>query len=142
MKSRDLLIALMGSTFALSAAAIAETATACPMQPDKLTIATENAKQLMLLMDTDKNGKISKSEWIEFMSAEFDLLDVDNRSGELDPHQLLQSQAVSFNFKHARQACPSGSSGQVVGPDSDSDSDSAEPAGNEILQHKEWFEVP
>ena len=41
-------------------------------------------------MDTDKNGKISKDEWMKFMSAEFDRLDLDT-SGELDPRELLQS---------------------------------------------------
>jgi hypothetical protein len=100
MKSRSLLIAWMGSTFALSAIAIAQTTTASPKQPDKLAIATDNAKQLMLLMDTDKNGKISKDEWMKFMSAEFDRLDLD-KSGELDPRELLQS---NVSLKHVRPA--------------------------------------
>ena len=124
MKSRHLPIALTGSTLALPAAAIAETTAACPMQPDKLTIATENAKQLMLLMDTDKRGKISKSVWMEFMSAEFDRLDVD-KSGELGFPSIA---AIAGGV---RQACPSGRSGQRVGPDS------AKPVGNGILQRKE-----
>jgi Ca2+-binding EF-hand superfamily protein len=55
---------------------------------------------LLLLMDTDKNGKISKEEWMKFMSAEFDRLDVD-KSGELDPHELLQS---DVSLKHVRPA--------------------------------------
>lgn len=70
------------------------------MQPDKLAIATANAKQLLLLMDTDKNGKISKQEWMNFMSAEFDRLDTD-KSGELDPKELLDSQV---SVKHVRPA--------------------------------------
>jgi EF hand domain-containing protein len=41
-------------------------------------------------MDTDKNGKISKEEWMKFMSDEFDRLDA-NHNGELDPKELLQS---------------------------------------------------
>jgi hypothetical protein len=56
----------------------------------KLAAATEAAKQLILAMDTDKNGKISKEEWMKFMSDEFDRLDV-NHNGELDPKELLQS---------------------------------------------------
>ena len=44
----------------------------------------------MLLMDTDKNGKISKQEWMKFMEAEFDRLDKD-KSGALSPQELLQS---------------------------------------------------
>jgi len=35
----------------------------------------EQAKQLLLLIDTDKSGKISKQEWTRFMEAEFDRLD-------------------------------------------------------------------
>jgi Ca2+-binding EF-hand superfamily protein len=41
-------------------------------------------------MDTDKNGKVSKKEFMDFMSAEFDRLDTD-KSGELDPKELTQS---------------------------------------------------
>jgi hypothetical protein len=46
--------------------------------------------QLLLLMDTDKNGKISKQEWMKFMEAEFDRLDKD-KSGDLDAKDLQQS---------------------------------------------------
>jgi Ca2+-binding EF-hand superfamily protein len=42
-------------------------------------------------MDTDKNGKISRQEYMSFMSAEFDRLDKD-KSGELDVRELAQSQ--------------------------------------------------
>jgi EF hand len=45
-------------------------------------------------MDTDENGKISKAEWMKFMSDEFDRLDKD-KSGELDPEELKQSRIVS-----------------------------------------------
>ncbi len=47
-------------------------------------------KQLLLLMDTDKNGKISKKEFMAFMSAEFDRLDTD-KSGETDAKGLKQA---------------------------------------------------
>ncbi|MFZ3369502.1 MAG: hypothetical protein WA239_20505 [Candidatus Sulfotelmatobacter sp.] len=56
----------------------------------KLAIATEAAKQLLLAMDTDKNGKISREEWMKFMEAEFDRLDT-NHNGELDVKELTQS---------------------------------------------------
>lgn len=52
------------------------------------------AKQLLLLMDTDKNGKVSRAEFMAFMSAEFDRLDVD-RDGELDVKELTQ-----FGIRH------------------------------------------
>jgi hypothetical protein len=40
-------------------------------------------EQLLLLMDTDKNGKLSKQEWMKFMDTEFDTLDKDKK-GQLD----------------------------------------------------------
>ncbi|MGD0212675.1 MAG: hypothetical protein ABSB87_05520 [Terriglobales bacterium] len=57
----------------------------------KLADATEAAKKLLLLMDTDKSGKVSKQEWMRFMEAEFDRLDT-NHDGQLDVKELTQSQ--------------------------------------------------
>jgi Ca2+-binding EF-hand superfamily protein len=71
-----------------------------PQKPtDKLAIAEDEVKQLLLLMDTDKNGKISKHEYMNFMAAEFDRLDKD-KSGELDPKELTQSQLRVSHFTH------------------------------------------
>ncbi len=61
-----------------------------PEKEKQLAAATEHAKQLLLLMDTDKNGKISKEEWMKFMEAGFDRLDA-NHNGELDVKELTQS---------------------------------------------------
>jgi hypothetical protein len=63
---------------------------ATPKPTDKLALAEPEVKQLLLLMDTDKNGKISKQEWMKFMEAEFDRLDEDKK-GELDVRELAQS---------------------------------------------------
>lgn len=63
-------------------------ATAKPLRAQVL--AEEEVKQLVLLMDANKNGKISKKEFLDFMSAEFDRLDAD-KSGELDVKELSQS---------------------------------------------------
>ena len=59
--------------------------------PDKITLGENEVKQLVLLLDRDKNGKISRQEFMEFMQAEFDRLDKD-KSGELDVKELAQSQ--------------------------------------------------
>ncbi len=67
---------------------------------DKLAIGEEEVKQLLLLMDTDKNGKISKHEYMRFMEQEFDRLDVD-KSGELDTKELTQSKLRVSHFSHA-----------------------------------------
>ena len=56
----------------------------------KLAVATDAAKQLLLVMDTDKSGKVSKEEWMKFMDAEFDRLDADHK-GQLDVKELTQS---------------------------------------------------
>jgi len=56
----------------------------------KVAAGSVDVAQLVLLMDTDKNGKISKAEWMNFMSKEFDRLDTDH-SGELDVHEIAQS---------------------------------------------------
>jgi EF hand len=56
----------------------------------KLAAATDAAKQLLLAMDTDKSGKVSKQEWMKFMEAEFDRLDTDHK-GQLDVKELMQS---------------------------------------------------
>lgn len=59
-------------------------------QQDKFAAANQNVKQLLLLMDTDKSGKVSKREWMSFMEAEFNRLDKDG-NGELDLAELRQS---------------------------------------------------
>ena len=52
-----------------------------PKPQDKTALAEANAKELLLLMDTDKTGKISKQEWMKFMEAEFDRLDKRQEKG-------------------------------------------------------------
>ena len=56
----------------------------------KLAVATAAAKQLLLAMDTDKSGTVSKQEWMKFMEAEFDRLDTDHK-GQLDIKELTES---------------------------------------------------
>jgi Ca2+-binding EF-hand superfamily protein len=51
-------------------------------------------------MDTDKNGKVSKQEWMRFMEAEFDRLDK-NKDGELDLRELEKSQVRQVPFYRA-----------------------------------------
>lgn len=60
-------------------------------QSQRLRAGEEEAKKLVLLMDRDKNGKVSKKEFMAFMEAEFDRLDTD-KSGELDVKELAESQ--------------------------------------------------
>ena len=60
----------------------------------KVAAGENSAKQLLLLMDKDKNGKVSQAEFMAFMSAEFESLDM-NHDGELDVKELTQ-----FGVRH------------------------------------------
>jgi hypothetical protein len=53
----------------------------------KLEVGLSPTVQLLQLMDTDKNGKVSKEEFMRFMQAEFDYADK-NKDNELDPREL------------------------------------------------------
>jgi Ca2+-binding EF-hand superfamily protein len=96
MTRRILFIALINVTLALAGTTVAQKASV-PKQPDKATLASPHVQELLLLVDTDKNGRISKQEWMKFMEAEFDRLDKD-RTGELTPQELVQSK-VSVSQK-------------------------------------------
>jgi len=66
------------------------------MTPEPVNvIAGENdAKKLLLLMDKDKSGKISREEYMNYMAEEFERLDI-NHDGQLDVKELTGSQFVS-----------------------------------------------
>jgi Ca2+-binding EF-hand superfamily protein len=70
--------------------AFAQKTTPDAKKQNAVALGTDEVKQMLTLMDTDKNGKISKAEFMKFMEAEFDRLDKD-KSGELDPKELTQS---------------------------------------------------
>lgn len=56
-------------------------------RPNPIELASDDAKEILLVMDTDKEGKISKEAWMKFMSAEFDRLDK-TKTGTIDPKTL------------------------------------------------------
>jgi len=59
-----------------------------------ISAGEKEARILLLLMDKDQNGKVSKQEFMNFMEAEFDRLDKD-KNGELDVRELTQSRVRS-----------------------------------------------
>ena len=93
MTRRGLLIALMSAT----GAAVAQKVPT-PAPQDKFALANEDVKELLTLMDTDKSGKVSKKEWLNFMEAEFNRLDRDG-NGELDITELRQ---MGISLKHSK----------------------------------------
>jgi hypothetical protein len=82
-----LMLIAIGAT---AATPLARQKESVPKPQDKVALGEDDVKQLLLLMDTDKNGKISKREYMAFMEAEFNRLDKD-RSGDLDVKELTQS---------------------------------------------------
>jgi EF hand len=68
-----------------------------PKPQDKLALGEEEVKQSLLLIDTERKGKISKQEWMKFMEAEFDRLDK-TKNGGLDIKELTQSRLRVTHF--------------------------------------------
>src|ERR1700676_3393134 len=91
-----LVIAMLATTWGMGGAAVAQKA-AVPKPQDRLAIGEDEAKQLLLLVDTDKKGKVSKQEWVKFMEAEFDRLDK-AKDGQLDVLELMQSRLRVSHF--------------------------------------------
>jgi hypothetical protein len=58
------------------------------------------AKQLLLLMDRNKDGKVSKQEWMSFMEKEFDRLDTDH-DGYVNAKDMEKSQLGASHFYKA-----------------------------------------
>src|SRR5580658_4237950 len=85
------ILALLAVLFAAGAMLGTATAQKATQKPaSKLALGEDQVKQLLLLMDTDKNGKISKQEYMTFMEAEFDRLDTE-KNGQLDAKELAYS---------------------------------------------------
>ena len=60
----------------------------------------KEAKKLILLMDKDNNGNVSKQEFMAFMEAEFDRLDID-KNGTLNVAELTEAR-VRTSSGHGR----------------------------------------
>jgi len=58
-----------------------------PQPQDKLALGEDEIKQLLILI-SDKDGRVTREEWERFVKAEFDKLDR-KKSGELDVKQLV-----------------------------------------------------
>jgi sulfatase maturation enzyme AslB (radical SAM superfamily) len=64
-----------------------------PIQQDVVALAQPKVMEVLPLMDTDRNGKIPKKDFMNLMEAVFDRLDKDKK-GEVDPRQFRQSVSV------------------------------------------------
>jgi len=84
-------IAVLIANGAMLGTAVAQKASA-PKPQDNLALGEGEVKKLLLLMDTDNDGKVSKQEFMSFMEAEFGRLDK-KKEGKLDVKELTQPQA-------------------------------------------------
>jgi hypothetical protein len=102
MTRRKLLIALVPVALMVAKGAVRTSwaqKASVPKHQDAVALGHDKAIELLLVMDTDKNGKVSKQAWMKFMEAEFDRLDRDKK-GELDPRDLQRSNpSVSHYFR-------------------------------------------
>jgi Ca2+-binding EF-hand superfamily protein len=85
MNRKILLVAIVIAGLA-GGRALVSTALANPHM-DVDTAAFKPTIELLRLMDADENGKVSKAEYMKFMEAEFNRLDI-NRDGQLDLKEL------------------------------------------------------
>jgi Ca2+-binding EF-hand superfamily protein len=92
-----LLIALSIAPGVVPRTAVAQTKAPVPKPQNKMAIAENEFKQLLLLMDANKNGKISKQEYMKFMEAEFDWFDK-NHNGELDVKEVTKPNVTLTHF--------------------------------------------
>ena len=97
VKGKNAVCVITAMLIAGGVAPMAQTTASVPKPQDKLAIGENDVKQLLLLMDTNQNGKISKREYLTFMEKEFDRLDI-NHNGELDPKELTQSKLRVTHF--------------------------------------------
>ncbi|MBV8681842.1 MAG: EF-hand domain-containing protein [Caulobacteraceae bacterium] len=72
------------------------TASLAQDRTNPLEKADPQVMQLLQLMDKNQNGKVSRDEFMSFMAAEFDRLDV-NHDGQLD---LKELKALRVTPKH------------------------------------------
>ena len=84
-----LFVATLFAIGSIAGVSFAQKGTA-PKSQDKLALGEDQVTQLLLLMDTNKDGKITKQEWMKFMEAVFYRLDKP-KSGVIDAKEIAQS---------------------------------------------------
>ena len=95
--SATFVITMLVSPWPIPEVVVAQGKASVPRPQNTLALGEDAVKDLLLLMETDKNGKISKQAWMRFMGEEFDRLDKD-KQGELDAQELRSDRLI----KHPR----------------------------------------
>ena len=89
-------IAVLVATLTLFGNAAAQKASV-PKPQDKLAMGEDDVKHLLLLMDADKKGMVSKQEFMRYMGAEFERLDK-NKVGQVNVKELTRSTLSANRF--------------------------------------------
>jgi hypothetical protein len=90
-KRWTMLLVILAVT-AMVGTTIAAQKEATPKAQDNVAVGEAELKQMLPLMDQDKEGKVSKQDFMKFMEAEFDRLDK-KKEGKLDVKKLTQPPA-------------------------------------------------
>jgi hypothetical protein len=86
-------VLVAGGTFGTASAQKASV----PKPQNKLALGEEQVKQLLLLMETSPQGKVSKQEYMKFMEAEFERLDKEKK-GELDVKEVAHANLTASRY--------------------------------------------
>jgi hypothetical protein len=89
------IMGVLGLLGAIESIAGAQKASA-PNPQANLALGEREVKKLLLLMETDSDGKVSKQEFMSFMEAEFDRLD-QKKEGKLDVKERTQQPKNGFH---------------------------------------------
>jgi Ca2+-binding EF-hand superfamily protein len=90
-----ILLVMVVGIWALGGIAIAQT-DSVPKPQANVALGEGEVKKLLLLMETDSDGKLSKQAFMSFMEAEFDRLDK-KKEGKLDVKELTQQPIRGFH---------------------------------------------
>jgi Ca2+-binding EF-hand superfamily protein len=90
-----IIVGVLGPLGAMRSMAIPQKASA-PAPQANLALGEGEVKKLLLLMETDSDGKVSNQEFMSFMQAEFDRLDK-KKDGKLDVKELTQQPKNGFH---------------------------------------------
>jgi hypothetical protein len=88
--------AVLVATLTLFGNAAAQKASV-PKPQNKLAMGEDDVRHLLPLMDADKNGMVSKQEFLRYMEAEFERLDK-KKIGQLNVKELTQSNLSATHY--------------------------------------------
>jgi hypothetical protein len=94
-----LVILAVTALFAMVGTTIAAQKVATPKAQDNVALGEAEVKKMLPLMDKDKDGTVSKQDFMNFMEAEFDRLD-NTKEGKLDVKKLTQPPAQPVRGFH------------------------------------------